>query len=142
MFRIFGYRYVFDKSAAVIRKAITEPLVETDALKGVSWRVAVRPPDETGVSIVTKPNELRSFTVFLTLDKAHDLAAAVALPPPNAGTEFFSHLAKSENPRRFSLSSWISGDNEEIIPLDEVWRYTISKDAITTVAVREKVESG
>ena len=38
MFRIFGYRYVFDRSAAVIRKSITEPLVETDTLKGISWR--------------------------------------------------------------------------------------------------------
>ena len=126
MFRVFGYRYVFDRSAAVIRKSITEPLVETDALKGISWRVAVRPPGEVGVSIVTKPKELRSFIIFLTLDKVHDHVSAVALPPPIAGMKFFGDLVKSENPRRFSLSSWISGDNEEIMPLDEVWQHIIN----------------
>ena len=28
------------------------------------------------------------------------------------------------------MSSWLSGDNEEIMPFDEVWQYAISKDAI------------
>ena len=130
MFRIFGYRYVFDRSAAVIRKSITDPLVETDALNGISWRVDVRPPTETGVSIVTKPKELRSFMIFLTLDRDQDHVAAIALPPPNTGTEFFHLLDKAEKPRRSTLSSWLSGDNEEIMPFDEVWQYAISKDAI------------
>ena len=130
MFRLFGYRYVYDRSATVIRKSITEPLVETDALKGISWRVDVRPPTETGVSIVTKPKELRSFMIFLTLDKGQDHVSAIALPPPNTGTEFFHLLDKAEKPRRSTLSSWLSGDNEEIMLFDEVWQYAISKDAI------------
>ena len=130
MFRIFGYRYVFDRSAAVIRRSITEPLVETDALKGISWRVAVRPPAETGVSIVTTPRELRSFMLFLTLDRDRGHVSAVALPPPDAGTEFFQLLDEAEKPRRCAMSSWISGDNEEIMSLDEVWQYVISNGAL------------
>ena len=130
MFRLFGYRYVYDKSAAEVRKSITDPFVETDALKGISWRVDVRPPTETGVSIVTKPKELRSFMIFLTLDKGRDHVSAIALPPPNTGTEFFHLLDKAEKLRRCTLSTWLAGDNEEIMPLDEVWQYVISKDAI------------
>ena len=129
MFRLFGYRYVFDRSAAVIRKSIAAPLVESDALKGISWRVDFRPPTETGVSIVTEPTALRSFMIFLTLDKGQDHVSGIALPPPNAGTEFFRRLDKVENPRKLTLSHWLAGDNEEIMPLDGVWQYVSSKDA-------------
>ncbi len=129
MFRLFGYRYVYSRSAAVIRKSITDPLVETDVLKAVSWRVDVRPPTENGVSIVTKPGELRSFMIFLTLDKGQDHVSAIALPPPNAGLEFFNLLGSTKSPRRCTLSTWLSGDNEEIVPLDDVLQSAITKDA-------------
>ena len=129
MFRLFGYRYVCSRSAAAIRKSMTDPLVETDALKGVSWRVDVRPPTENGVSIVTKPKELRSFMIFLTLDKGRNHVAAIALPPPNAGTEFFQLLDNTEKTRRRTVSTWLPGDNEEIMPLDEVWQHLVTKDA-------------
>ncbi len=129
MFRLFGYRYVYDSSAAVIRKTLAKPLVETEALKGISWRVNVRPPTNTGVSIVTKPKELRSFMAFLTLDKSQDHVSAIALPPPNTGTEFFRLIDRAESPRRCTTSSWLSGDHVRIMPLDEVWQYVISKDA-------------
>ena len=138
MFRLFGYRYVYDRSAAVIRKAISEPLVETDLLKGISWRVDFRPPTETGVSIVTKPKELRSFMIFLTLDGHQNHVSAIALPPSNAGTEFFHLLDKTEKRRRCALSSWLPGDNEEITPLDEVWQYAISKDTIRSSVLKDK----
>ena len=137
MFRLFGYSYVFDKSAEVIRKSITEPLVETDALKGISWKVAVQPPTETGISIVTKPKELRSFIIFLTLDRGQDHVSAIALPPPNTGTEFFHLLDKAGNLRRCTLSSWRSGDNEKIMPLNEVWQYEIGKDAIEPPVLKD-----
>ena len=61
MFRLFGYRYVCDRSAAVIRESISQPTVETDGLKGISWRVDWSLPSEIGVSIVIQPREFRSF---------------------------------------------------------------------------------
>ena len=127
MFRIFGYRYLFEKSAELIRKTITEPLVETDATKGISWRVKVHPPTEAGVSIVTSPKELRSFMVFLTLDRDQDHVSSVALPPPNAGREYFQRLDRTGKRRRCTVSSWLSGDNGKIMPLDEVWKHVIGQ---------------
>lgn len=123
MFRLFGYRYVFDRSAAVIRQSIAEPLVETDVLKGVLWRGSFRPPAETSVSIVTEPKEFRSYMIFLTLDENHEHVSAITLPPPNTGAEFFHTLGKVGNPTTFNLRHLGSGRNEEILPLDEVWQY-------------------
>lgn len=137
MFRVFGYRYVFDRSAAAIRKAITEPLVETDALKGVSWRVGFRPPTETGVSIITDPEELRSFMIFLTLDRDQDHVSGIVLPPPNIGTEFFRILDNSGSPRTCSFSSLGSGINKEILPFDEVWKYVINNGAVRTAVLED-----
>ena len=127
MFRIFGYRYLFEKSAESIRKTLTEPLVETDVTKVISWRTKVHPPSEVGVSIVTSPKELCSFIVFLTLDRDQDHVSSVALPPPNAGREYFQRLNRTGKRRRCTLSSWLSGDNEEIMPLDEVWHHVIGQ---------------
>ena len=78
----------------MIRESISQPTIETDGLKGISWRVDHSPPSEIGVSIVTQPREFRSFMVFLTLDKSQNHVSAVALPPPNAGSEFFHILAQ------------------------------------------------
>ena len=128
MFRLFGYRYICDRSAVVIRESISRPTMETDGLKGISWRVDCSPPSEIGVSIVTYPREFRSFMVFLTLDKRQNHVSAIALPPPNTGSEFFHTLAQGGKRKRYALSSWIAGDNKEIMPLNEVWRYVIGKD--------------
>ena len=128
MFRLFGYRYVCDRSAVVVRESISQPTMETDGLKGISWRVDCSPPSENGVSIVTQPREFRSFMVFLTLDKSQNHVSAIALPPPNAGSEFFHTLAQGGKRKRYALSSWIAGDYKEIMPLNEVWRYVIGKD--------------
>lgn len=130
MFRLFGYRYVWDRSAVVIRESISQPTKETDGLKGISWRVDHSPPLETGVLIVTRPREFRSFMVFLTLDESQKHVAAIALPPPNAGLEFFRSLAQGEKRKRYALSSWIAGDNREIMHLNEVWWYVIGKDEL------------
>ena len=46
MFRLFGYRYVCDRSAVVIRESISQPTIETDGLKGISWRVDHSPPSD------------------------------------------------------------------------------------------------
>ena len=127
MFRLFGYRYVFDSSAAVIRESISQPKVETVGLKGISWRSDCSPPSETGVSIVTHPREFQSFMVFLTLDKSQNHVSAVALPPPSAGPEFFHALAQGGKRKRYTLSSWIAGDDKEIMPLNAVWRYVTGK---------------
>ena len=128
MFRLFGYRYVFDSSAVVVRESISQPTMETDGLKGISWRVDCSPPSEIGVSIVTQPREFRSFMVFLTLDKSHEHVSAIALPPPKTGSEFFHTLAQGGKRKRYALSSWIAGDYEEIMPLNKVWRDVIGKD--------------
>ena len=128
MFRLFGYRYVCDRSAVAIRESISQPTMETDGLKGISWRVDYSPPSEMGVSIVTQPREFRSFIVFLTLDRSQNHVSAIALPPPNAGSEFFHTLAQGGKRKMYVLSSWIAGDNKEIMPLNEVWRYVIGKD--------------
>ena len=128
MFRLFGYRYVQSRSAAVIRKAIVDPLVEIDVLKAVSWRVDFRPPTENGVSIVTMPREFRSFMVFLTLDRSQNHVSAIALPPPTAGLEFFHTLAQGGRRKRCVSSSWIAGDYKAIMPLHEVWRRVIDED--------------
>ena len=130
MFRLFGYRYVYDRSAVVIRESISQPTMETDGLRGISWRVECSPPSEIGVSIVTQPREFRSFMVFLTLDKSQNHVSAIALPPPNAGSEFFHSLAQGGKRKRYALSSWIEGDNKEIMPLNEVWRHVISRDEL------------
>ena len=130
MFRLFGYRYVCDRSAVAIRESISQPTMETDDLKGISWRVDYSPPSEMGVSIVTQPREFRSFIVFLTLDRSQNHVSAIALPPPNAGSEFFHTLAQGGKRKMYVLSSWIAGDNKEIMPLNEVWRYVIGKDGI------------
>ena len=128
MFRLFGYRYVCDRSAAVIRESISQPTIETDGLKGISWRGDWSIPSEIGVSIVTQPREFRSFMVFITLDKSQNHVSAIALPPPNAGSEFFHNLAQGGKRKKYALSSWIEGDNKEIMPLSEVWRHVIGKD--------------
>ena len=128
MFRLFGYRYVCDRSAVAIRESISQPTMETDGLKSISWRVDYSPPSEMGVSIVTQPREFRSFIVFLTLDRSQNHVSAIALPPPNAGSEFFHTLAQGGKRKMYVLSSWIAGDNKEIMPLNEVWRYVIGKD--------------
>lgn len=130
MFRLFGYRYVFDKSASVIRNTIAEPLVETSALNGITWQVSTHGPSDTGVSVVTKPSGLRSFMVFLTLDKGQDLVSAIALPPPGAGTEFFRLITEAESPRRCLMSHWLPGDHDRIMPFDKVWKYVIGLDSL------------
>ena len=63
--------------------------------------------------------------VFLTLDQNH--VSAIALPPPNAGSEFFHTLAQGGKRKRYTLSSWIAGHNREIMPFNEVWRHVIGK---------------
>lgn len=127
MFRLFGYRYIYDKSAAYIRKMIMEPLANIAPRNGILWRVPVQPPSSIGISIVTKPKRLRSFMIFLTLDEYQNHVSAIALPSPGTGMELFHSFAKAEQPQKLTLSSWLPGDSEEMFPLDEVWQYVISK---------------
>jgi hypothetical protein len=105
MFRTFGYRYVFDVSAQAIRNKITEPLRETEVLKGISWRVDTQVVSDTALAITTAPEQFRSFVAFLKLDKNPDHLAAVALPPPGVeGVGFFRNLAEAGPQRTCSLS--------------------------------------
>ena len=113
MFRIFGYHYVIDKSAEVIREQLDQPDDETPVLKGLSWNVAGSTsvseawiPSRLGISIVTEPRELRSaFIVFIPLTKEPDRVSTVLLPPFGAdGAEFYRLLGQAGNPLNIAFS--------------------------------------
>ena len=100
MFRTFGYRYVFDCSADVVRDQVADPTRETDVLTGVAYRVNAGLPSETALAIATAPNGQSCFLAVLELD--HDSAhmAVVTLPPPGVdGADFFHTLAASGKTR-------------------------------------------
>jgi hypothetical protein len=125
MFRAFGYRYLFDPSAQVVRDQIASPLDETDVLKGVAWRF-VHPsvPSETALAIATAPDKRNSFMALLRLDQDPDHMAAVTLPPPGAdGAEFFRTMAASGAERTYGLSILPMWGGPGFIPLAELWHH-------------------
>ena len=121
MFRIYGYRYVIDKSAEIIREQLDRPDDETPVLKGISWNIAgsagadkAQIPTDIGISTVTEPRELRSsFVVFLPLNKESDHVSMVVLPPFDVdGAEFYRLLEQAGNPLKITFGELGNPDTE------------------------------
>lgn len=93
MFRTFGYRYVLDVSAKVVRDQLQNPTQKGPVLEGVMWRITDLLPSGSTITIMHTPESTRSFFVVLSLDRDTGHLAGVTLPPPGSdGLEFYSRL--------------------------------------------------
>ena len=82
MFWVFGYEYIYDKSAKSIRDLLSDPFKNTSVLSGIQWRIGIKPPSRLCLGIAMEPSELlSSYGVFLTLHEASEHVAMVTLPP-------------------------------------------------------------
>lgn len=94
MFWRFGYRYVFNESAIVIREQLNDVKRETSVLKGVKWHEGIKLPNNPCFAVAIEPAEFHtSIGVFLELDQESGIVATVTLPPVNSdGAAFYEKL--------------------------------------------------
>lgn len=123
MFRLFGYRYIFDASAKPILHQIRYPLEQTLVLKGIMWRISEPLPMEHFVSVLREPDHLRSFVVFVQLDAGTKHVAGVMLPAPGTdGSTLYSSLQSSETAARTRFTG-IPMPPEGFLPFIEIWEH-------------------
>lgn len=128
MFRTFGYRFILDPSAQVLRDQISQPLTETEVLKGISWRMAAPVACDTALGIATWPDNELSFFALLALDKDSEHKSAVVVPPPGVdGSLFYKHLPALGQKRKCNLTILPMADG--FVPLEELWAHFAAREA-------------
>src|SRR6266542_6964571 len=60
MFRTFGYRYVLDASAAVVREQLQNPIQRMPIRNGIMWRIPDAIPPGNIVAIMHTPESTRT----------------------------------------------------------------------------------
>ncbi len=134
MFRTFGYRYVLDASAAVVRKQLENPVQRTAVLDGIMWRITDAVPAGSTVSILQAPPSTRSFFVIMTLDKETKHIAGVTLPPPGTdGSDLYPYL-QSPEARGTKNANPLPIPKRGFLPFLETWRYFIEDEEAGSAA--------
>ena len=127
MFRTFGYRYVFDPSAAPVRRQLQDPVQRTPILDGVIWRIPAAIPVGSSLAIMHSPESTRSFFVILSLDQDSGHVAGVALPPPGTdGSELYQRLRLPEFQGPKTLHP-LPLPKHGFFPFGETWRYVLDQ---------------
>lgn len=121
MFRVFGYRYVLDSSAAVVREQLDKPLERTSVLNGIMWRVTDTVPEGSTVCIMHSPESLHSFFVMVGLDGQKHVAGVTLPAPGTDGTDLYSHL-QSPEARGAKLLTPLPMPKRGFLPFIEAWR--------------------
>lgn len=125
MFRTFGYRYVLDASAKIIREQIQNPRERMSVLDGIMWRIPDAIPPGNIVAIMHTPKSIRSFFVFLRLDDDTRHVAGVTLPPPGTnGAELYPQLQSTEA-RGLKMLDPLPIPERGFLPFVETWRYVV-----------------
>jgi hypothetical protein len=128
MFRTFGYRYVLDASAAVVREQLQNPTQKGPVLNGIMWRVTDPVPPGNTVAIMHTPESTRSFFVILSLDKDTGHVAGVTLPPPGSdGAELYPRLLSPEARGQKALDP-LPIPKKGFLPFHQTWRYIVDGD--------------
>lgn len=80
-FRYFGYGYILYNNLDQVRKQISQPGHETDALKGMVWLKSA--PETNVVAVLRQPQELRCFLAIVDLYTEQQRVLGIALPGPD-----------------------------------------------------------
>jgi hypothetical protein len=125
MFRTFGYRYVLDSSAKVVREQLQNPPQKMPVLSGIMWRITEPVPPGNTLTIMHTPESIRSFLAILRLDDDTGHAAAVTLPAPGTdGSDLYPRLRLPESQGTKTLQP-LPIPKVGFLPFIETWRYVV-----------------
>ena len=124
MFRTFGYRYVFDASAATVREQLKNPMEKTAKLDGIMWRIEETIPEEADLCIMHTPEWLRSFFIVLRLDEQRHVAGVTLPPPGTDGSDLYPRLRAPDTQGKKLLHPLPIPTNG-FLPFLQAWRFAI-----------------
>jgi hypothetical protein len=125
MFRTFGYRYVLDSSAKIVREQLQNPIRKMPVLSGIMWRLTDAVPAGITLAIMYAPESTRSFLAILRLDDDTEHVAAVTLPPPGMdGSELYPLLLLPEAQGSKTLQP-LPIPKRGFLPFVETWRFVV-----------------
>jgi hypothetical protein len=123
MFRMFGYSYICDASAQAVLHQIRNPREQMAVVNGIVWRVPEPLPQDHLVSVLTAPDHLRSFVVFLKLNASPNHVSGVMLPAPgNDGSTVYSAVQSPDTPKR-KIFRGIPLPHDGFWPFITVWKH-------------------
>ena len=129
MFRVFGYEYVLDPSAAAVREQLKTPIERTPVLNGIIWKMGETIPDDASLCVMFAPELTRSFFIILRLNEQKHLAGVTIPPPGDDGSGLYALLQRPEAQGAKQLHPVPIPNG--FLPLVQVWRAVIEHHSQT-----------